>query len=114
VSHRFELAHAVREFINDLRKEHKSQAWQALFAEDADQFAFSADLNLVFDEQRYKYNQIYSGSRAFNKHYFDIVGDLKAEGEEYECACYLDRHLDIYRWIRNTERQVLSRFCRAT
>jgi len=104
VRHRFELAHAVRDLINDLRNAHKNQAWQTLFAEDANLFAFSADLNLVFDEQRYKYSQVYSGSRPFNKHYFDIVGDLKSEGEEYDCACYLDRHPKIYRWIRNTVR----------
>jgi len=104
VRHRFELAHAVRDLINDLRSEHKNQAWQALFTETADQFAFSADLNLVFYEHRYKYSQIYSGNRLFNKHYFNIIGDLKSEGEEYECACYLDRHPKIYRWLRNTVR----------
>jgi len=108
VRHRFHLAHAVRDLIADLRNQHKNQAWQTLFAEDASQFAFSADLNLVFDEQLYKYSQVYSGSRPFNKHYFDIVGDLKDEGEEYECACYLDSHRDVYRWLRNTVRSANS------
>jgi len=36
-------------------------------------------------------NQPYRGTTQFRKHYFPIIGDLKSEGEEFDCAVYLDR-----------------------
>ena len=50
-------------------------------------------------------NRPYNGSRQFNKHYTSIIGDLKSDGEEFECACYLDNLAEIKYWIRNVDRQ---------
>ena len=60
---------------------------------------------MIFDEQRYSYNQPYKGARQFNKHFTSIVGDLKESGEEFNCACYLDSLDEVKYWIRNVDRQ---------
>jgi len=75
VRHRFELAHALRETIGELRKAREAASYAALFEEDERHFATSADLALVFDEHRYAFNQPYRGATQFRKHYFAIVGD---------------------------------------
>jgi type III restriction enzyme len=38
------------------------------------------------------------------------VGELKGEGEEYECAVFLDQLSGVKRWVRNLERRVDSSF----
>jgi len=103
VRHRFELAHALRETITELRREREATSYAALFAEDAGHFATSAELALVFDEHRYAFNQPYRGATFLGKHYFPIIGDLKSEGEEFDCAVYLDRLEAVRYWVRNVE-----------
>jgi len=103
VRYRFELAYALREMIGELRREREAASYAALFAEDAEHFATSAELALVFDEHRYAFNQPYRGTTFLGKHYFPIIGDLKSEGEEFECAVYLDRLEAVRYWVRNVE-----------
>ena len=41
----------------------------------------------------------YSGAYQFSKHYYPDIGDLKAIGEEFDCAQAIDR------WVRNIQRE---------
>ena len=91
--------------LPDLRTERQHGNYDALFAASADQFATSAELSMIFDEQTYAYNQPYSGATKFQKHYTTIVGDLKPTGEEFDCAVYLDQMDQVRFWIRNVERK---------
>lgn len=50
----------------------------------------------------------YVGSTKFNKHYTKLIGDMKADGEEFDCAVHLDRHEKVRYWIRNVDRQKTS------
>jgi len=108
VRYRFDLLHAVRDTVDALRNERAKTAWNALLAEDAGYFSVSSNLALVLDAQRYAFNQPYSGGTRFNKHYFDIIGDLKADGEEFDCAVYLDRLPAVQYWVRNVENKPFS------
>jgi len=78
---------------------------KALFPQSGLDFETSSDVELVFDENRYGYNQPYKGGTDFNKHLFRVVGDLDAKGEEHECAVYINRHSNVKAWVRNTVRQ---------
>jgi hypothetical protein len=78
---------------------------RALIPQSGLDFETSADLELVFDESRYGYNQPYKGNTVFEKHLFRVIGDMDSTGEEYECAVYLERHKDVKAWVRNTSRQ---------
>ncbi|WP_054761728.1 PIN domain-containing protein [Methylomonas koyamae] len=47
----------------------------------------------------------YAGRYKFQKHFFPIIEDLKAQGEEYECAKAIDSLPEVKYWIRNLVRR---------
>ncbi|WP_165321696.1 DEAD/DEAH box helicase [Rhizorhabdus phycosphaerae] len=57
-----------------------------------------------FDPYRYEARNPYQGSFRFRKHYYAAIGDLKAKGEEFECAQAIDRLDAIKHWVRNVDR----------
>jgi type III restriction enzyme len=63
------------------------------------------DLCFTFDPEEYPYppNSLFVGRHKFKKHYYKVIGDMKAEGEEFQCAQLLDNHPKIRRWVRNLE-----------
>lgn len=105
---KYDLRKALAALIRDLRSERETSRYSALFAANAQDFAVSADLSIIFDEQTYAPNQPYAGSTRFNKHYTRLVGDLASTGEEFDCAVYLDRHPRVRYWVRNIERKKSS------
>ena len=58
-----------------------------------------------FDPNGYPYNTHYTGPYQFQKHYYSHVGDLKADGEEFRCAQFIDTLSEVKYWVRNLERQ---------
>ena len=100
---KYDLRNVLRQFISELRSERQMGNYDALFAAQADQFATSSELSMIFDDQTYSYNQPYAGATKFNRHYTTIVGDLKPSGEEFDCAAYLDNMDEVLYWIRNVE-----------
>ena len=55
-----------------------------------------------FDPDNYPANWFYTGSYQFSdKHFYPSIGELKSEGEEFECAQAIDRCSHIKRWVRN-------------
>jgi type III restriction enzyme len=105
---KYDLRKALAGFISDLRSNRETDNYAALFAAHADQFATSAELSMIFDEQSYAFNQPYAGATKFSKHYTPLIGDLKAEGEEFDCAVHLDRLDAVKYWIRNVENKKAS------
>lgn len=100
---KYDLRKAMAKFVSDLRSSRETDNYTALFAAQADQFSTSAEISMIFDEQSYAFNQPYAGNTRFNKHYTSLIGDLKAEGEEFDCAVHLDRLDAVKYWIRNVE-----------
>ena len=45
----------------------------------------------------------YAGRYQFAKHYFPVLADLKAGGEEFACAQLIDRHPRVRHWVRNLD-----------
>jgi len=104
---KYDLRKALSQFIKDLRGERETSQYSALFAANTADFATSADLSMIFDEQSYAPNQPYSGGTIFNKHYFSLLGDFDS-GEECDCAIHLDRHEKVRYWVRNVDRKKSS------
>lgn len=103
---KFRLVEALVKTIAKYRDQRQATAFQnALFPQSGLEFETSSEVELVFEENRYGYQQPYQGGTAFNKHFLRVVGDLKANGEEYECAVYLERLSAVKAWVRNTDRQ---------
>lgn len=103
--YKYEVRRTLADEIQTLRTGREAGNYTALFASDADSFETSSDLAFLFDEQSYAYNQPYKGTRTFRKHYVPIIGDLKAEGEEFRCAAHLDDHAGVRFWLRNVEKK---------
>ena len=103
---KFKIVEALVRTIAGHRDLREKQAFQkALFPQSGLDFATNSDLELVFEEERYGYNQPYKGGTKFKKHLFRVVGDLEATGEEYDCAVHLDNLPGLKAWVRNTVRQ---------
>jgi len=103
---KFRLVEALVRVIGKHRDARETLAFErALFPQSGLEFETSSDIELVFDETRYSYNEPYKGGTEFKKHLFRVVGDLDAKGEEYECAVYLERNEQIKAWVRNTVKQ---------
>jgi superfamily II DNA or RNA helicase len=99
------LSEALKECIKHFRSEREKNHYDAMFSDHNDKFKLSSEISINFSEQSYSYNQPYNGKRSFNKHYTEIIGDMKDSGEEFECACYLDECSEVKYWIRNVDRQ---------
>ena len=72
-------------------------------------FAVNAGSQVIFQQGRYAYDSIYCGFTELPKHFFPQIGNLKGEGEEFECALFLATALEgVKYWVRNVERKVTS------
>lgn len=104
--HKFRLRNVFVNLISGLRLEREKQAFDDFLFGRNSPVRVSSDVAHMFDEQiPVGYNQPYKGQVDFKKHYFDIVGDLKADGEEHECAVYIDNHSQVEYWVRNPVKQ---------
>ncbi len=81
-----------------------------LFGAGKDSIEVTPDLCFEFEEGRYSPNSYYQGNFNFRRHYFRNIGELKAEGEEFECAVFIDQLPQIAYWIRNLDRRHESSF----
>ena len=73
-----------------------------------DETRLSADerLQCVFSSGRYAWDWQYNGFVSLPKHFFPQIGNLKSQGEEFECANFIANELEgVKDWIRNVERK---------
>ncbi|WP_066017251.1 DEAD/DEAH box helicase family protein [Endozoicomonas atrinae] len=113
VRNQFQLARAIGDLIKLHRRKAQKQGYQlSVFAEGSavclsDQFVYS------FNPEQYPSRPpYYSGRYKFQKHYFpqSLIEDLKATGEEYECAKAIDGLTEVEFWIRNLVRRDQASF----
>lgn len=74
---------------------------QLLFGTAESALAMSPNWMFEFKAGSYPARNPYSGSWRFDKHYFPVIADLKAQGEEFDCAKAIDRHPAVRHWVRN-------------
>jgi type III restriction enzyme len=104
---KFRVVDALVKVIAWHRDERERAAYEEtlMFSQSGLEFETSADHALIFNENGYAYNQPYRGATVFQKHFARVIGDLKADGEEHECAVHIDRLREVKVWARNTVRQ---------
>jgi type III restriction enzyme len=103
---KFRLRNAVAAKIQEYRHaQHKKAYQQALFGSEALPVRVGPEMTLPLSEDAYSPNSYYEGSFKFQKHYFKYIGELRSEGEEFECAVFLDGLSQIKYWVRNLERR---------
>jgi len=102
---RFALSQAIMSRMDSVIAEGRNAGFQSLLFGRLDaQLAHSAQWQFSFTPGRYPVRQAYSGRWTFNKHYYPQIADLKAQGEEFDCAVVLDREPQVKHWVRNLVR----------
>jgi type III restriction enzyme len=106
---RYKLRDAVAAKVDEHRHNTvKNQFDMMLFGSGADDFEVTPDACLEISEGRYAPRWYYEGGHQWRRHAFKTVGELKSEGEEFECARYIDNLEQVKRWVRNIERSDAS------
>ncbi|MHB9036588.1 MAG: DEAD/DEAH box helicase [Armatimonadota bacterium] len=108
---KFRLRNAIEAKIASYRDEQRITCYQqTLFGPEHVELKVEPDCCFNFVDDRYSPNWYYEGGWRFNKHYFKLIGELKSEGEEFECARVLDSLSQVKYWVRNVERRPESSF----
>ena len=107
---KFTLARAILKRIKILRQEAANTGFQQLLFEAPQSLETSFDYSYPFKPNSYPASYFYSGSYQFKKHYYPFPGELKPEGEEFDCAMHIDRHPKVKYWVRNLERREAAAF----
>ena len=89
---------------------HQATYESFLLPECATPVVVSEDHCFSFEPYGYRYNTCYTGRYQFKKHYYQHVGDLKSDGEEFQCAQFIDTLPEVKFWVRNLERKSLHSF----
>jgi type III restriction enzyme len=111
---KFRLCQAVEAKIEQHRQSAATRAYQAiLFGPEAGTIEVhpeDPEVCFSYEEDSYCPNSYYEGAYRFQKHYFPQVGELRSEGEEFECAQLLDQLPQVRYWVRNLERKPNASF----
>ncbi|HEX8633577.1 MAG TPA: DEAD/DEAH box helicase family protein [Pyrinomonadaceae bacterium] len=107
---KFRLKVAAKRKIDEHRDQALGANYQTFLLPDAaTPLSVTPEIAFTFDDpQHYVYNRAYDGAYQFKKHFYPQVGDLKSQGEEFECAQFLDSLEEVKYWVRNTERRRAS------
>jgi type III restriction enzyme len=76
-----------------------------LFSPEKADFEVTPAHCFEISKEYYAANWYYEGSYKFRKHLFPLIGELKSDGEEFECAVFLDQLESVKHWVRNLERR---------
>ncbi len=108
---KYRLRESLADKINQHRRSQQRQAFQSMLFDSADVVVNDVpEFCFHFREGNYAPNSYYDGSYRFQKHFFPVVGELKSEGEEFDCATFIDQLPEVDWWVRNLERKPLSAF----
>jgi len=105
---KFRLRAALEVKLRDAKRQAMRKIHQALLIEP-EQFSVDERCEIIFRQGRYAYDWTYNGFTELPKHFFPQIGNLRAEGEEFECAVFLSTQLEgTQYWLRNVERKQTS------
>ncbi|HAE38443.1 MAG TPA: restriction endonuclease subunit R [Candidatus Riflebacteria bacterium] len=106
VRDKYRLKAAIQEKIQQYRLAARTQAYQQLLLpKSPSPIEVRPEVCFSFKPDEYPYNTVFRGAYNFKKHFYPKVGDLNADGEEFECAVFLDTLPEIKFWVRNLERR---------
>ena len=111
VRNKYALKDAAEKKIDNHRQNvHQAAYENFLLPECATPIVVSPDHCFSFEPHSYPCNTRYTGHYQFQKHYYQHVGDLKSDGEEFQCAQFIDTLPEVKFWVRNLERKPLHSF----
>lgn len=106
---KYRLRDCLERKIEQYRQEARRRAYQSLLFDGDSLVVEPADPRAIFRYTNspfsYGTSNPYTGGHRFSKHFYPRIFDLKPEGEEFECACFLDSLDGVEYWVRNIERR---------
>lgn len=106
LQHKFALARAIDGLMNRYREQAMVKGYQATLFDDKAEMQVCLDSRFCYEftpEQYVPQPPFYSGKYRFGKHFFAEIENLKASGEEFDCAQIIDTLPEIKYWIRNPD-----------
>lgn len=111
VRHRYRLRFALETKIAGYRHDQREKSYQRLLLTDCPTpVEVSPDLCFTYGPGGYTPSEYYEGAYRFEKHYYSKLGRLPSEGEEFECAQFLDTHAEVECWVRNLVKRPTASF----
>ncbi|MDE2257182.1 MAG: DEAD/DEAH box helicase family protein [Xanthomonadaceae bacterium] len=105
---KFRLREVLAERLQRAERGATAQGFLALLDDEAHLHA-DGGLQRVFASGHYAWDWQYNGFMALKRHFFPQIGNLKPEGEEFDCAQFIANEMEGVRdWIRNVERKPSS------
>jgi type III restriction enzyme len=98
---KYQLAKAVQEKIAAYRQQAFAASYQTFLLSPQATVTTSFADGFAFDNRPYPAARFYQGAYQFDKHFPGPVGELSAQGEEFECAKLIDTLPQVKFWIRN-------------
>lgn len=100
---KFILIKILIEKIKTYRQQAYKKGYQeTLFGPDA-AIETSYEYSISYNRDNYSPKWPYRGSYRFQKHFYPYPGELKSDGEEFECARILDSLPQMKHWVRNID-----------
>ncbi|MEG6550426.1 DEAD/DEAH box helicase family protein [Desulfocurvibacter africanus] len=107
---KYALATAILQKIERYRQEAFKKGFQfGLFGPSA-KVETSFNYAFRYDPNNYPAKSFYRGGFQFKKHFYPYVGDLKSDGEEFECARLIEACPQVKYWVRNIAREESASF----
>jgi type III restriction enzyme len=101
-ANRYKLSRAVERKFHAHRAAAQAKIYKEFLSpEFATPLVVSTEAQFQFPPDAYPASSLYKGGYRFKKHYFPVIGDLKPDGEEFDCAVFLDNLPEVKFWIRN-------------
>ncbi|MBI5694428.1 MAG: hypothetical protein HZC51_01640 [Nitrospirae bacterium] len=98
---KYSLVKALMQKVNDYRHQAYERGYQETLFGPAAAVETSFTFAFDFKPDAYEPNWFYKGAYKFQKHYYGVVGELKSNGEEFDCAVAIDRIPQVKHWARN-------------
>ncbi|MEG9482247.1 DEAD/DEAH box helicase family protein [Mannheimia sp. HC-2023] len=111
VQHKFALARAISDLINRYRALAQKNCYQQTLFGDNEEVEICLNEQYQFSftpEKLAPQPPFYVGRYKFNKHYFAQIEELKASGEEFDCAVAIDSLPQVKYWVRNPVKRGFS------
>jgi type III restriction enzyme len=106
---KFILAKVINDKVSKYRTEAYAKACRELFVNLNQNIETKSESGFLFKfGQEYHPLSIYKGSKIFNKHFYEHIGDMN--NEEENCAVVIDSLEEVQYWVRNIERSDYSFF----
>jgi type III restriction enzyme len=107
ILNRWRLRDAAEQAISHHRRQVIEQEYQRMLLPECEPpIEVDPTFCFLFDNAKYPATRFYEGPIKFNNHYYLYPGQMN--GEEAECAAFIDGMEEVEYWVRNLDREDYS------